>query len=167
MLNFSPTNLLFTVANLLILLALMKKFLYQPVLNVIAKRQELIDSQFAQAEASREEAKELKEQYESCLSDAKAEQESMIREAKVQAGVEYDKILADADKKAKQMMEDAKKSSLEEKEKAVKAAEAEITMLAVAAAAKIVSQVSDEKSDYVIYEEFLKKAGEKSGTGSK
>ena len=164
MLDFSPTNLLIIVANLLILLALMKKFLYQPVLNVIAKRQEIIAGQFAQAEASKQEAEKLKAQYESCLSDAKAEQESIIREAKVQAGVEYDKILADADVKAKQMMEDAKKASLKEKERAMKAAEAEITMLAVAAASKIVSQASDKKSDYVIYEEFLKKAGEKSGT---
>ena len=46
------------------------------------------------------------------------------------------------------------------KEKAIKDAESEIAKLAVAAASKIVSQASDEKNDYVIYEEFLKKAGE-------
>lgn len=166
MLNFSPWNLLFIVVNLLILLALMKKFLYQPVLNIIAKRQELIDCQFAQAEASKEEAMQLKEQYEGCLADAKATQESMIKEAKVLAGIEYDKVLADADQKAKQMIIDAKKVSHDEKEKAVKAAEADIAKLAVLAASKIVSQSSGEKGDYVIYEEFLKKAGEKSGTDS-
>ncbi len=167
MLSFNPSTLLFIVINLLILAALMKKFLYQPVLNIIAKRQELIDSQFAQAEASNEEAKHLKEQYESCISDAKEEREKMIKEAKMQAEIEYDKILADADQKAKQMIIDAKKISLDEKEKAVKAAESEIAELAVAAASKIVLQASGEKSDYSIYDEFLKKAGEKSGTGSK
>lgn len=167
MLNVSPWNLLFTVVNLLVLLALMKKFLYKPVLNIIAKRQELIDSQFAQAEASKEEAKQLKEQYESCLADAKTEQEKLLKEAKIQAGAEYDKILADADEKAKQMIEDAKKVSMDEKEKAVKAAESEIAKLAALAASKIVSQASDEKNDYVIYEEFLKKAGEESETDRK
>ena len=45
MLSVSPWNLLFTILNLLILLVLMKKFLYKPVLGIIAKRQELIDSQ--------------------------------------------------------------------------------------------------------------------------
>lgn len=164
MLNVSPWNLLFIVVNLLVLLALMKKFLYKPVLNIIAKRQELIDSQFAQAQASQEEAKQLKEEYEGCLADAKAQQGSILKEAKVQAGIEYDKILAEADEKAKQMIEDAKKVSLYEKEKAIKDAESEIAKLAVAAASKIVSQASDEKNDYVIYEEFLKKAGEKSET---
>ena len=59
MLSVSPWNLLFTILNLLILLVLMKKFLYTPVLGIIAKRQELIDSQFAQAKASQEKAEQM------------------------------------------------------------------------------------------------------------
>lgn len=96
MLNFSPINMLCIVLNLLILLALMKKFLYKPVLGVIAKRQELIDSQFARAKECEEEAKQLKAQYEESLSHAKTAQEQMLKEAKAKAGVEYEKILADA-----------------------------------------------------------------------
>lgn len=167
MLNVSPLNLLFTVLNLLILLVLMKKFLYQPVLGIMEKRKELIEGQFAEAKASKEEARQLREQYEACLSDTKEEQAKMIKEAKAKAGIEYDKILADADQKAKQILEDAKRSGQEEKAKAMKSAEAEIAGLAIKAASKIVSQSSDEKSDYVIYEEFLKKAGENSGTDNK
>ncbi len=162
MLNISPLNLLLTVLNLLILFALMKKFLYKPVLDIIAKRQELIDSQFAGAKASQAEAEQLKAQYENCMSRTREEQARILKEAKVQAGAEYDKILADADEKAKRMIEDARKAGLNEKEKALKAAESEITKLAVAAASRIVSQTSDEKNDSAIYEEFLKKAGENS-----
>lgn len=62
MLNFSPWNLLFIVINLLVLLVLMKKFLYQPVLGVIQKRQELLNQQFAQAQNSQKEADALKKQ---------------------------------------------------------------------------------------------------------
>ena len=164
MLNISPWNLLFVVLNLLILLALMKKFLYKPVLGIIAKRQELIDRQFAEAAASKAEAEKLKKEYEIDLADAKAEKEKILKEAKTQASAEYDKILADVEEKAKKILEDAKKVSLDEKEKTVKEAEAEIAKLAVAAASKIVSQTSGETQDYAIYEEFLKKAGEKSET---
>lgn len=161
MLNVNPWNLLFVVINLLVLLALMKKFLYHPVLNVIAKRQEQIEGQFAQAAAANEDAKQLKIQYENCLADAKVEFANIVKEAKVQAGMEYDRILEDAEKEAKQLMDEAKKVGLEEKEKAIKEAESEIAKLAVAAASRIVSKVSDEKQDYRIYEEFLKEAGEK------
>lgn len=160
MLSVSPWNLLFTILNLLILLVLMKKFLYTPVLGIIAKRQELIDSQFAQAKASQEEAKQMKQQYETCLSDAKTEQEKILKEAKAQASEEYDKILSDAEQKAKQMVDDARKLGRAEKEKAIREADTEIARLAVEAVSKIVPQISGSKSDSMIYEEFLKKAGE-------
>ncbi|MGN0159011.1 MAG: F0F1 ATP synthase subunit B [Brotaphodocola sp.] len=161
MLNVNPWNLLFVVINLLVLLGLMKKFLYQPVLNVIEKRQEMIESQFAQAAAANEEAKKLKLQYESCLADAKTEYAGIVKDAKVQAGEEYDKILADAEKKAKDLIEEAKGIGQKEKEKVLKEADAQIAKLAVEAASKIVAKASDEKQNYAIYEEFLKEAGEK------
>ena len=164
MLNFSPWNLLFIVINLLVLLVLMKKFLYKPVLGVIEKRQELLSQQFAQVQASQKEADALKEQYEASLSEAKEESGRIIKEAKVQAGIEYDKILTDADEKSKQILEDAKKAGQWEKEKAVQEAGDRIAQLAIAAASKIVSQTCGEKQDYDIYEEFLKKAGEKGET---
>ena len=131
---------------------------------VIAKRQELLESEFAKARESSEEARKLKEQYERSLADTKEEQDKILKEAKIQAGLEHDRILADADQKAKQILADAKKSGLAEKEKAIKDAEAEITNLAVTAASRIITQTSGEQQDYAIYEEFLKKAGEKSET---
>ena len=160
MLNVSPLNLLFTVLNLLVLFVLMKKFLYKPVLGVIEKRKELINSQFKQAEEAKAEAKDLKEQYENYLSDAKGQGEKIVKEAKVQAQMESDKILEAADQKAKQMVEDAKKAGAQEREKVMKETETEIAKLAVLAATKIVAQASTEKSDDAIYNEFLKKAGE-------
>lgn len=164
MLNFSPWNLLFIVINLLVLLVLMKKFLYQPVLGVIQKRQELLNQQFAQAQNSQKEADALKKQYEASLADAKEESDRMIKEAKMQAGIEYDLILATADEKSRQILDDAKKAGQWERERAVKEAGDQIAQLAIAAASKIVSQTCGEKQNYDIYEEFLKKAGEKSGT---
>lgn len=160
MLNVSPMNLLFTVLNLLVLLVLMKKFLYRPVLGVIEKRQELIDEKFAQARASREEGQQMKQQYESCLAQAEAARDEMIKEARTEAAQEYDRVLAEADARAREIIDDARRVSLAEKEKAVKEADDQIVRLAVEAAAKIVQQSSDAESDRRIYEEFLKKAGE-------
>lgn len=141
---------------------MMKKFLYQPVLGVIQKRQELLNQQFAQAQNSQKEADALKKQYEASLADAKEESDRMIKEAKMQAGIEYDLILATADEKSRQILDDAKKAGQWERERAVKEAGDQIAQLAIAAASKIVSQTCGEKQNYDIYEEFLKKAGEKS-----
>lgn len=167
MLNVSPWNLLFTVLNLLILLVLMKKFLYKPVLSVIAKRQELINSRFAEAETVKREAEQLKEQYESCVAGAREEQEKVIKEARAKAGAEYDRIMTEAGRQAVQIVKKARMDGEAQREKAVKEAETEITRLAVEAAAKIVGEQVNEQSNHVFYDEFLEKAGEMSETDSR
>lgn len=160
MLNVNPWNLICIVLNLLILAALMKKFLYKPVLGIIEKRQNLIDEQMAQAQSCKEEAKQLKEKYESSLSDITAEREHVLHESKAQAELEYTRILDDAHQEAKQILDDAEKICQTQKEKAVKSAEEEIARLAAEAAAKIIGQNCSSENDTQIYEDFLRKAGE-------
>ena len=53
MLSIDPWNILWTVVNLLVLYAIFKKFLYQPVMNVINARDEMVKNQFADAKKSR------------------------------------------------------------------------------------------------------------------
>lgn len=166
MLNLSPMNLVFTVVNLLVLLFLMKKFLYQPVLNVIEKRRELIGQQFAQADAAKKEAEQLKAEYESCLAGAQRERQEKILAAQAQARSEYDRIVADADAKAEKIVADAQKAGEEEYEKTLRQAQAQIAGLAVAAAAKIVAQTQNEQSDKDAYDAFLQEVS-KSGNAER
>ena len=43
-------NLLWTVVNVLIMYVLLRKFLFKPVQDVIAKRQQMVDAQLADAQ---------------------------------------------------------------------------------------------------------------------
>ena len=49
-------NLVFTVINLLIIYFILSKFLFKPVKNILAKRQEEIDKQYAEAEEAKTQA---------------------------------------------------------------------------------------------------------------
>ena len=49
-------NLLWTVVNVLVLFLLLRKFLYKPVMNIIAQRQKQVDDALAAAETSKKEA---------------------------------------------------------------------------------------------------------------
>ena len=59
-------NLVFTVINLLIIYFILSKFLFKPVKNILAKRQEEIDKQYAEAEEAKTQAGALRQQYEAC-----------------------------------------------------------------------------------------------------
>ena len=61
------TTFLLEVINFLILVWLLKRFLYQPVLEVIGKRRQKIQAELLQAATTQDQASQLKEQYEKRL----------------------------------------------------------------------------------------------------
>ncbi|MCW8922966.1 MAG: F0F1 ATP synthase subunit delta [Gammaproteobacteria bacterium] len=63
------------IFNFLVLVWILKRFLYQPVLDVIARRRAMIENQLAEAEQHHAEANALKEQYEHRLADWEQERE--------------------------------------------------------------------------------------------
>lgn len=145
----------------------MWKFLYKPVLGIIAKRKELIENDFSTADTAKKEAQQLKTEYESKLAGAQQECQQKLSEAKEQMQSEYDRVVADANAKASQIVADAKKAGEEERDKTVKEAQGQIASLAMAAAAKIVLQSQGEQADKAAYDAFLAKADNdrKSGQG--
>ncbi len=138
MLSIDPWNILWTVVNLLVLYFIFKKFLYQPVMNVIKAREDMVKSQFADAKKEQDEAEKLKASYEEKLESAKEQADQIILEARDRANQEH--VLAVEKTKAETdaMLEKAKKDIANEQEKATKAAEADIARLALVAARKIV-----------------------------
>jgi F-type H+-transporting ATPase subunit b len=63
------STIILEIINFLVLVWILKRFLYQPVLNVIAKRRAGIDDAIANAEATHTQAEALKKQYEGRLAD--------------------------------------------------------------------------------------------------
>ena len=67
-------NLLYTVVNILVLFLLLRKFLYKPVMNIIAQRQKQVDDALNAAETSKQEAA-------ATLNDAQAKLRNVDAEA--------------------------------------------------------------------------------------
>lgn len=65
------------IVNFLVLVWILKRFLYQPVLDVIAHRREGIARTLADAQAARTEADELKSRYESRVADWNREKQKL------------------------------------------------------------------------------------------
>jgi F-type H+-transporting ATPase subunit b len=63
------STIVLEIINFLVLVWLLKRFLYQPVLQAIARRKAEIDASIADAEAKRAEVDSLRQQYENRLSD--------------------------------------------------------------------------------------------------
>ena len=73
--NLDLTTFILEIVNFAILLWLLQRFLYRPVMDVISRRQEMVKKTMADAEATREQASTLQAQFENRLADWEREKE--------------------------------------------------------------------------------------------
>ena len=140
MLSINPWNILWTVVNLLVIYAIFRKFLFQPVMNVINAREKMINNQFKSAKDAEDEADKLKKEYHDKIKTAKTEADQRADEA-------YNSQMEDIRVETERLKEKAKKDIEAQHEKAMQATQAEIAKLAVVAARKILETGDSRDAD--------------------
>lgn len=158
MLTFN-SGLLWTFVNLIVFFLILKKLLFQPVMGMIEKREQMISGQIEDAEQKNTQAGLLKEKYEAELKNANQEAAMIVKTAKERGKEEYEKILRDADAEASKIIADARKTIETEREKAVQGIQNEIAQVAIAAASKVIQENVDQASNEKILDDFLREAG--------
>jgi F-type H+-transporting ATPase subunit b len=77
-LELNWSTFLLEIFNFLVLVWILKRFLYQPVLDIIARRRAAIETQLAEARQQHAEADALKQQYEHRLADWEHERQQAL-----------------------------------------------------------------------------------------
>lgn len=147
MLSINPWNILWTVVNLLVIYAIFRKFLFQPVMNVINAREKMINDQFESAKNAEDEAAKLKEEYHDKIKTAKTEADRILADAKERADEAYNSQIEDIRVETERLKEKAKRDIEAQHEKAMQATQAEIAKLAVVAARKILETGDSRDAD--------------------
>lgn len=150
-----------TVVNVLILLAVVRIFLFKPIQKVIAERQAEADAKLDEINEEKEKALALKEEYEKSMKEMNGKQNEVLEEARKKAGLEYDKIVLEANETAKDIIDKAKREALQEKDKIIAGANNEITEMVVNATAKVLAVKKDPAHDKALYDQFIQKAVDK------
>ena len=74
-------QIIISLCNLLIMFWILKKFLFRPVQNIIAKRQAEVESIYSEARDARDDADTMRTEYESQLATARTQADGIVREA--------------------------------------------------------------------------------------
>lgn len=91
-----PELAIFTAIEFLLVLAILGKFAWNPIVEALDKREEEIAGQIKSAEESNQEAKRLLGEYEQKLQAASVEVQEMIARARQDAEVQASKIVSEA-----------------------------------------------------------------------
>ena len=136
------------------------KLLFNPVRNMMSKRQEKIKDELDTAVLKMEEATNLKADYEARLGEINKEAEAVMSEARKKALANENKIVAEAKEEAAGIIERAKVEAELEKKKAADDVKREMIVVASMMAGKVVSASIDTSVRESLIDETLKEIGE-------
>lgn len=151
---------LISLANLAILYAILKKFLYKPVKATMAAREEAIAAQYRAAEEAERSAQDAQALYAGKLAGAQAEVDGMLHEAAANAARRGDRIVADARDKADGIVRQAQNEAAMEKKKAQASIRQEITDVSAALTEKLLGREMNTGDHRVLIDSFLKDIGD-------
>ena len=155
-------TILFQICNLLILLLLVRKFLWKRVMAVLQARQQEIDGIYDAAGRDRQEAARMREDYTERLSNARDEADRLVRNAMDTAHNRGDAIVNEAKAEAAHLKQKATQDIEQEKRKAYSELMGEISGMAADIAGRMVEREINPEDHRELVEEFIKSAGEAS-----
>ena len=155
MLKFEFWSIFEAVANVLILFVLLRIFLFKPLNKIRDDRTRTIQDNLDSAEKAKEEAEELRQQYEDSISDAKAKANQIIMKAHEDAENERTAIIRKSQEEAEKIVADADKTIENERKRVLRQAQSEIADLAIEAASKIIGENVDDEKNRRLVDKFL------------
>lgn len=123
-------QILISLANLLIITFVLKRFLFKRVQAVLTARQEQVSKIYGEAEESRNAAVSMKQEYEARLASAREEADGLVRTAVVTAQRKGDQILAEASGQASRLKQKAEEEIAMERRQMLTGVRKEISDLA-------------------------------------
>ena len=134
-------------------------FLFNPVREMLAKRQAKIKDELDSAQSDKEEAAALRVQYEEKLRSINKEAEEILSDARKRALENENKIVAEAKEEAR-IVERARTEAELEKQKAADDVKREMVVIASMMAGKVVKASIDTTIQESLINETLKEIGE-------
>ena len=151
LLNVNPGLLIWTLVTFTIVVLILWKFAWNPIIHALDARAEKIHGDIEKAEKLKKDAEGILASYNTQLQNARKEASEIVGEAGKDAKVLKDKTISDTQQEIKHLKEQATKEIELAKAKALQEIQEQVVELSVAIAGQILEKKlkSDEHSTFV------------------
>jgi F-type H+-transporting ATPase subunit b len=149
-------NLIFYLVNFFIMLWLLNRFLYPPIVKLFNERRERIRDSLAEAERVKEEAAAERARLESQIAEERRTSQERLREAVARSEEAAGRRLAEASAEADQILARARVEADQARQQALVGLQGEIADLALRAAAKVLREGIDDQGHRALVDRFLR-----------
>ena len=153
--QLDPGLFVWTILTFLLLLTVLAKFAWKPLLKMLKDREELIRSSLEDAEKAKEKLERLNAEGEAIINRARSEAQSILSEGKTAAAKLKDETLDVAKEQAKQIASEAEKQINIEKDKAIAEIKSEVVNLSMRIAEKLINKNISPEDNKALIDESL------------
>lgn len=153
-------QILVSLLNLVILFLIIKKFLYQPVKNVLKSRQDKIDEKNNIADRYLSDAEKTKNELEAKLNDAESKADEILNEATLNAQRRKEKIISEARDEADTIIRQAKTNAELEMKKAESDIKTQIVDVSFELSKKIIEREITKEDHHKLIDSFIEQIGD-------
>lgn len=155
-----PGLIIWTLISFFILLILLKKVAFPPILKGMKKREETIKQQLEEAQKTKKDAENLLEGYKRQLAEARSEAQKIINEGKSLGENMRKEIVQKAQAESNQIVKRAQEEIELQKQKAILELQEKIADLSIMAATKIINKSLNTEDNRRLVEEYVSKVGD-------
>ncbi len=149
-----------SLANLILLFLIVKRFLYKPVKKMLETRQNAIQGEYDAAAQAKEQAYSDKIKYEEKLQSAKAQADEVIKSAVNVANEREKEIINEARSKADGIIRQAENEAILERKKAEDAVKKEIVEVSSLLTEKVLEREVSAQDHQRFIDSFIESIGE-------
>ena len=146
MISFDPGLIIWTTIIFTLLLIVLKRFAWKPILSAVDERNKNIEEALKSADKAKEEMALLNADNERILAEAKTQRDALLKEAREIKERIINEAKDNADKEAEKIIDSAKKQIASEKMKAITELKNSVASLSIDIAEKVLKRELKEKS---------------------
>jgi len=141
----------------ILLIYLLKKYAWKPILDAVNEREEGIKNALLSAEKAKEEMASLQSDNEETLKKARAERDSLLKEAREIKQQLIDDAKNEAQSEAKKIISQAQETIQNEKKAAISDLKNQVATLSIDIAEKVLKEkLSDDKTQMNLVKDLVK-----------
>lgn len=159
-LGISPIGIIAYIINFIVLVVLLQMFLYKPITQLLAQRQQRIADSLAAADKAAQEAALQRANFEKDLAKAREASQAEARKAAEATEKMRQDIIVAAQKEAEEIKARARAEAEQEKQQVVADLQKEAAALAMQITRKVVGGAIDENAQRKLVDQFLVNLGE-------
>ncbi len=143
MLDINPGLIIWTMITFALLVVVLGKFAWKPILQALQAREHEIADALKKAEEAKKDAERMMQENKIAMDKASNETARLIAEGRAMAEQLKNDIVAKANESAKKMLDQAKEEISREKDAAMTALRSEVAELSISVAEKILDESLD------------------------